>query len=166
MSQTENKESLDNSPKFPPKRILVAVDGSKNSLRAATAAIDLAKSNHADELLVLNVIAIPVTMIVTPVGASSYPIVPPEMYSDIESQAHDVVENVSTLAKNAGLNVRTVVERPKSSVVECIVEKATAEKVDLIVIGTRGLGGFERLLLGSVSSGVVSHAHCNVLVVR
>ena len=41
-----------------------------------------------------------------------------------------------------------------------------AEKIDLIVMGTRGMGGFKKMLLGSVSSGVVTHAQCTVLVVR
>jgi len=40
------------------------------------------------------------------------------------------------------------------------------EKVDLIVMGSRGLGRFQRLLLGSVSEGVLHHAHCSILVVR
>jgi len=53
-----------------------------------------------------------------------------------------------------------------TSTVQGIVEFASNEKVDLIVIGTRGLSGFKRLLIGSVSSGVVAHAHCPVLVVR
>lgn len=53
-----------------------------------------------------------------------------------------------------------------TSVVQAITEKALEKGVDLIVVGTRGLGVFKRLLLGSVSKGVVSHAHCSVLVVR
>ena len=50
--------------------------------------------------------------------------------------------------------------------VEEILGVAEKEKIDLIVIGTRGLGGFRKLLQGSVSSGVMTHAKCNVLVVR
>ncbi len=70
-------------------------------------------------------------------------------------------------AKREGLSkVETLVEISSSSIVETIVQVASAKKIDLIVIGTRGLGRFKRLLLGSVSSGVVTYAHCNVLVVR
>jgi nucleotide-binding universal stress UspA family protein len=52
------------------------------------------------------------------------------------------------------------------SVVEAIVEYATEEKAQLIVMGTRGMTGFKKMLLGSVSNGVVNHAPCAVLVVR
>jgi nucleotide-binding universal stress UspA family protein len=51
-------------------------------------------------------------------------------------------------------------------VVESIIRVAEREKVDLIVLGHRGLGGFDRLLLGSTSDGVLHHAHCPVLIVR
>lgn len=43
---------------------------------------------------------------------------------------------------------------------------AEKENVDLIVVGTRGRSGFKRLLLGSIASGVVTYAHCPVLVVK
>jgi len=52
------------------------------------------------------------------------------------------------------------------SAVQAIIECAENRKFDLIVMGTRGLSAFRKALLGSVSSGVVSHATCSVLVVR
>ena len=49
---------------------------------------------------------------------------------------------------------------------QVIVEEADRWQADLIVMGSRGLGAWNRLLLGSVSSGVVHHAHCSVEIVR
>ena len=50
--------------------------------------------------------------------------------------------------------------------VDRIVSVAKDEKSDLIVMGSRGLGGWNSYLLGSVSDGVLHHAHCPVLIVR
>ena len=47
-----------------------------------------------------------------------------------------------------------------------IIQYAEKEKIDLIVIGTRGKTGFKKLLLGSTASGVVTYAHCPVMVVK
>jgi nucleotide-binding universal stress UspA family protein len=47
-----------------------------------------------------------------------------------------------------------------------IVDEAEARHADLIVMGTRGLTGFDRLVLGSVARNVLTHAHCSVLVVH
>ncbi len=60
----------------------------------------------------------------------------------------------------------TEVLESRDSVVQSLSEYAANEKADLLVIGTRGLGGFKKMLLGSVSSGVVQRVPCSVLVVR
>jgi len=49
---------------------------------------------------------------------------------------------------------------------ESIVQCAKQHSIDTIILGTRGLGWLKSLLLGSVSSYVLTHAHCSVLVVR
>ena len=54
----------------------------------------------------------------------------------------------------------------EESIVKEIIEYSEREKIDLIVIGTRGRTGFKKLFLGSVASGVLNFAHCPVLVVR
>jgi nucleotide-binding universal stress UspA family protein len=64
------------------------------------------------------------------------------------------------------VNVKTELPEGVSSVVETIINNADKEGADLIVVGTRGLDGFKKLLIGSVSSGVISHASCPVLIVR
>ena len=53
-----------------------------------------------------------------------------------------------------------------SSIVGEIVGFADKEKIDLIILGTRGRTGFKKLLLGSVAEGVVTHSSCPVMVVR
>ena len=53
-----------------------------------------------------------------------------------------------------------------SSVADAIITYSERNNVDLIVIGTKGRTGLKKFLLGSVASGVISHANCPVLVVR
>jgi nucleotide-binding universal stress UspA family protein len=66
--------------------------------------------------------------------------------------------------RNAGLQVETkvAVQDPRSA----LVDAARAGRVDLIVVGSHGRTGFQKLLLGSVASHVVTHAPCSVLVIR
>ncbi len=64
------------------------------------------------------------------------------------------------------VSVKTDVLIKYTSVVKEIVEYAEKMKIDMIVIGSRGVTGFKKLLLGSVASGVVTYSHCPVLVVK
>ncbi|MFZ0843228.1 MAG: universal stress protein, partial [Nitrosotalea sp.] len=52
------------------------------------------------------------------------------------------------------------------SITESLISYSESHNVDLIVIGSRGLGGFKKLLLGSVASGVSQHSKCPVLIVK
>ena len=65
---------------------------------------------------------------------------------------------------NVELKVEFIVDL--TSIIGAIVEYAERENIDLIVIGSRELTGFRKLLLGCVVSGVVTYAHCPVLVVK
>jgi nucleotide-binding universal stress UspA family protein len=67
---------------------------------------------------------------------------------------------------NKKIQLKTEVVATDRSVVGAIVEYAERENIDLIVIGTRGRSGFKKMLLGSVASGVVTYAHCPVMVVK
>jgi len=70
------------------------------------------------------------------------------------------------MAEKKGVKAKPHTSGTVGSVVQAITDYAASEKIDLIVMGTRGMGGFKKMLLGSVSSGVVTHAQCAVLVVR
>jgi nucleotide-binding universal stress UspA family protein len=144
------------------KTILVPVDGSQSAERSAKVAFQLAVGYGA-RVIVLSVVAAPGFSLSGPAGA---PADLTEYYKLGTSEAARSVESALKIAKDAGLEARGEVIEPVSSTVGAIVEFAEKEKVDMIVMGTRGLGGFKKLLLGSVSTGVVSHAHCAVLIVR
>lgn len=146
-------------PRF--KRVLVAVDGSENAERASRVAVDLA-ARCKSELVVFHVVP-KVSHAFVPVRTS---VLFREYYSDMEKAAVKWIDKVMSLAKDRGVEARPDVRVAAPSVAEEIVDYAARKKIDLIVIGTRGLGTFKKLLVGSVSSGVVAHAPCAVLVVR
>lgn len=146
------------------KRILVAVDGSENSFLAAKVAIDLAKKHQA-RLTIVTAIYIPAYWMNYP-PASMPPVYVEESREHVEKEAQQLIKKVKGMASNEGVEASGEVMSDVTSVVEAITNYAADQKVDLIVMGTRGLSGFKKLLIGSVSSGVVTHAPCSVLVVR
>ncbi len=147
-------------------RILVPIDGSTNSIRALKVACNMARFSGA-ELLILNVIPTPGVLVEAPVGFGLPPGGISEYYNRQEENAGSIVGQAVSLCKEQGVNnVTTQITRAGKSIVEEIIDAATRKNIDLIVIGTRGLGGFKKLLLGSVSGGVVTHASCDVYVVR
>lgn len=144
------------------KNVLVAIDGSENSNRAVRAAIELAKKYDA-RLIGVNVIVTPTYMIATPAAATA----DLNPYWDASRrEAREMLNRLASQARREGVEVETRMLERVTSAVQAITTCAVDEKADLIVLGTRGLGGFRKMLLGSVSSGVLSHAHCSVLVVR
>lgn len=147
------------------ERILVAVDGSENSLRAADWAVDLAK-REGSSLFVLNVIPAPIYS----TSASSHPgsasPAMKEFFDKARTDAETVVQKVVTQAETQGIKTRGEIIENVPSIVESITDYADEWKVQVIVVGTRGVTGFRKLLLGSVSGALVAHAPCSVLVVR
>ena len=143
-------------------RILVAFDGSDDSVRAVRTACSLA-SKYGAELKVLHVYSFAVFAYG---GAAPMPV--PDV-QPLEDAAK--ARGMATLSKGLevarGEGVKATGELLEaSSVVQAVVEYAEKDRTDLIIMGTRGMTGFKRLVMGSVSTGIVGHAHCPVLVVR
>jgi nucleotide-binding universal stress UspA family protein len=69
-------------------------------------------------------------------------------------------------ASASNVRIETEIIMEKKSVVSDIIEYSKKQSINLIVIGTKGKTGLRRLLLGSVSQGVLAYAHCPVLLVR
>jgi len=165
MTTTGKQSSKTESPlRF--QRILVAVDGSEGSRRASEVAVDLAEKFNA-QLYVLHAFrGYPeyMTMFPSAPSPSGEAIEAYEAYA--RKAALEVVGRTVSIAEKRGVKVKAKTTETIGSAVEAITDYAVAEKIDLIVMGTRGMGGFKKMLLGSVSSGVVTHARCAVLVVR
>jgi nucleotide-binding universal stress UspA family protein len=148
------------------KKILIAVDGSKPSLDAAEYAIHLAEKHEA-ELTSLYVVSPDIRYgymedALTP--ALPGPLKEIVMMAVEGGQKH--VDEVKKRASKTNISLNTDVIISNTSVVKSIVEYAEEHKIDLIVIGTKGLSGIKKMLLGSTASGVVTYAHCPVMVVK
>jgi nucleotide-binding universal stress UspA family protein len=141
------------------KKFAVAIDGSKNGASALDYAIDLTK-RYSGELTV--VVVAPIVPIYI---APTEPFVPAAVPASQVAQYRQLAEAAVQKAKSGGVGGVTGVTY-EGVVVDEIVNHLEEHPADLLVIGSRGLSTAKRIVLGSVSSGVVNHAPCPVLVVR
>jgi len=143
----------------PPRRILAAVDGSDPSGRAVELALTLADATGATVTCVVGWnLEIHEGVVVTERSSERWAAVE-RRYAAL---GHRVVDPVAV--RHPGAEVDVVVRHGSPS--RAVVEAAVELDVDLVVIGSRGLGGFRGLLLGSVSRRVVENAGRVVIVVH
>jgi nucleotide-binding universal stress UspA family protein len=140
-----------------PAKILLATDGSEEATLAAKTAADLSEKTES-ELHVVHVGEIPPTDYPDRYGYRA-------LYEEHEREARELLEAQIGKMKGAGATVAQEHLR-LGRADEGIVVLAEELGVDLIAMGSRGLGGVRRALMGSVSASVVRHAHCPVLIVR
>jgi len=143
-------------------KILIGLDGSDDSIKAAEDAVAIAKL-HGAKLITVHVIPSKVTE-----GYSSSTTAPTSTeYSKRSVQAAETwFGKIKRNAGDAGVEVETKVISSGYSVGQVIVDLAERENVDLIVVGTRGMTGFKKMLLGSVALEVVTYSDCSVMVVK
>ncbi len=84
----------------------------------------------------------------------------------LKKQAEDFLNEIKLVLEKAGVRTSIDVVISKSSAAEGIIDFVKEAGADLIIIGTKGLTGVERFLMGGVASSVIRHAHCPVLAVR
>jgi nucleotide-binding universal stress UspA family protein len=145
-----------------PTRILLATDGSEDAELAATTAFDLASSTSSELHIVL--VEEEVYAYVDPSG---YPYFPDaELEHELEQRARMRLDAEVEKRRSAGGTVAQAHLRVGAAAATEIIDLAEEIGAGLIVMGSRGLGGIRRALMGSVSDSVVRHAHCPVMVVR
>ena len=146
-------------------KIVVPIDGSKNSMDAADYAGKMAQK-YGSQLSVMHVINIDQNLQLLGIYRLSYPDPIKKKIDEARADVQKWFNEISRNAEDRGISVKTDIVDSPLSVVSTIVNYADQEKADLIVIGTKGRSGISKMLLGSVASGVVSYASCPVLVLK
>lgn len=145
--------------------ILVAVDGSKHAMRAATAAIELAQ-RYGAQLEVITVAKKPTAEITEQLRHyMEVEHIPATLDEMMDRRSQEILDQVEQQARKKGLEEirKTAKSGPPA---RTIVAHAKQVGADLIVMGSRGLGDIEGLLLGSVSHKVSALAECSCMTVR
>ena len=141
-------------------KILVPVDGSKYSMEAVKVAADYAKTKKVDVTLIT------VTPFMAGLDLEISATNMANLNESMKSRGEEVLAKAQSILTSEGVTAKTVLSSSISAADE-IIGLAEKQKVDLIVIGSRGLGGAAtRFFMGSVASKVVGHAPCSVYVVK
>lgn len=143
------------------KKILVPLDGSDRSNKALFHTVELASKLGSKITLMHVVPSLPpyVNTAVDRLGQAQQSII-----EELMRNGKEMLQQYASSISDKGIEVEsiTVMGQPADE----IIEKATLEEYDLIVIGSRGLGEIKGYLMGSVSNRVSRHAPCPVLIIR
>jgi nucleotide-binding universal stress UspA family protein len=154
-------------------KILVAIDGSEHSMKAAELAIEMAEKEMMNlrtkeiesELTALTVldVAKPRSFLSSFIAAPTYGLRELEQERNAAKQWMEIVRQKAEAKK---VSFKSEIIEGLISAEATIVNYVESHKADLIVIGTRGKTGFSKILLGSVASKIVEYAPCSVVVVK
>lgn len=142
------------------KSIVVAVDGSDQSVKAADVAIEMAKK-FGSKLLALHIVILPFNEI-NHAGKEWQQ----EFEEGIRNQTSQWFTRIKRKGKENNVEVETEWIKTTKPIQYEITKYADARKAGLIVIGSKGRSDIKKLYLGSVASAVLTYASCPVLVIR
>lgn len=146
-------------------KIMVGIDGSKESVNAADYAIAIAKRYNA-ELIAVNVLTSDIGYAYSSPGVESPPLTIREVILLAEDEVKKWFDDIKKNADENGIQFRSEIIMAKRSAVSTMLDYAEEQNINLIVVGTRGRSGIKKMLLGSVASGLVTYAACPVLFAK
>lgn len=136
-------------------KILLAVDGSSHSIRAAKEAMKIAENNPESQITLVYV---------ADHANAKNDVLHSGSSAELELQRRKKLQPVEETIASGNSKYR--VEILHGTPGPAIVEYANKEKFDILVIGSRGLNSLQEMVLGSVSHKVVKRANCPVLIVK
>ena len=150
-----------------PFTIMVAIDGSETSMRAAEYGVAMTKNikNKQTQLIGITILDLGSLSYSFFVAAPSYG---SKELEEKRQEAKMWLNRVDQLSKENSVPQfkSEIIEDVVSRIGGAIVKYAENEKVDLIVVGTRGRSNLKRMLIGSVASDILHYAHCPVMIVK
>jgi nucleotide-binding universal stress UspA family protein len=135
-------------------KVLVATDGSEHSMKAVQRALELAEKQGAQ-----------VTLMSVAYYVGDFDEMPPYVQEKLEAEARAALKKSKAVFDQKGIKVETALEAgmvPANN----IISMAEKGKFDRIIMGSTGLSGLGRVLMGSTAAKVVANAPCEVTVVR
>ena len=145
------------------KRILVPIDGSKHADNALEYAINIAEKYNATVVLLSIIPPIPV---ISYGNVTSPPVWMGTYFKEMEAMYEKVLSDALEKVKRSKPSLKVSKKLMEGSPADKIIETAKEGNFDMIVMGSRGLGGIKELFLGSVSDKVADDAECPVLIVK
>ena len=136
-------------------KVLVATDGSEHSMKAVQKALEMAQKEGAQVTL----------MSVAYFSKDDFDDMPPNIQDKLEAQAAAALKKAKSVFEAQKISVEAVLE---AGVVPAnnILNRAQEGNYDLLLIGSSGLTGIKRALMGSTAAKVVAQAPCSVMVIR
>lgn len=140
------------------KKILVTTDGSENSKKALIEAKKLAEALDAK----VDILSVVHDVVITPYMTEQYYNV--QTNESLVQSGEKLLEEALRLFDDFKGEVKTKLRTGNSG--NEIIKEVEKEGYDLVVMGSRGLGAFSRIMVGSVSHKVLNHVETNVLIVK
>jgi len=148
-----------------PTKVLLATDGSREAELAARTAADLANSTNSELHVVTVAPRYPDPAYHIHEAGLRYETFE-QALEGVKGEAQKVLDEQVQKVEEAGGTVKEAYLRIGQKRDQAIIDLAEEVGAGLIVVGSRGLGGVRRALMGSISDSIVRHAHCPVMVVR
>ncbi len=154
-----------------PTKILLASDGSETGTHAMEVAVEFCEQTGSElHLVYVGEDAYSATLVYPEAADPEWveregPVLTGQLQQQFEQMSRRVLDTQAEKVREAGGTIAQAHLRMGEAATQ-IVDLAEELGAGLVVLGSRGLGGIRRALMGSVSDSVVRHAHCPVLVVR